>query len=200
MCVCRGQETENATLRHHDAWSAVSTLVSSYGLAVFPSRRRTHSKKTGREQRRQEERRKRTVFDPCPFDTTHTTSQGSINGNSCRKACGRKRCERRKKPAGGGEGEEAKRGPHRNENEPLQQPMLLGKMVLVVTTTLVHLAVLGSGALFGSWRVEDQVRRGGGGGGGRHGPGAVGCSIVCVPNNVVFLYPCRRALRAKVWA
>lgn len=36
--------------------------------------------------------------------------------------------------------------------------MLLGKMVLVVTTTLVHLAVLGSGALFGSWRVEDQVR------------------------------------------
>ncbi|CAM9342639.1 unnamed protein product [Pylaiella littoralis] len=35
--------------------------------------------------------------------------------------------------------------------------MLSGKMVLVVTTTLVHLAVLGSGALFGSWRIEDQV-------------------------------------------
>ncbi|CAN0052001.1 unnamed protein product [Ectocarpus sp. 12 AP-2014] len=35
--------------------------------------------------------------------------------------------------------------------------MLLGKMVLVMTTTLVHLAVLGSGALFGSWRIEDQV-------------------------------------------
>lgn len=39
-----------------------------------------------------------------------------------------------------------------------QQPMLLdAKMVLVVTTTLVHLAVLSSGALFANWRIEDQV-------------------------------------------
>lgn len=49
------------------------------------------------------------------------------------------------------------RGPHQKQSEGVQQPML-GKMVLVVTTTLVHLAVLGSGALFGSWRVDDQVR------------------------------------------
>lgn len=31
------------------------------------------------------------------------------------------------------------------------------QMVLVLTTTLVHLAVLGSGALFANWRVEEQV-------------------------------------------
>lgn len=55
---------------------------------------------------------------------------------------------------------EGQRGPHQRqscESVRQQQPMLLGKMVLVVTTTLVHLAVLGSGALFGSWRVDDQV-------------------------------------------
>ena len=40
----------------------------------------------------------------------------------------------------------------------LEQPMHAGAhMVLVLTTTLVHLAVLGSGALFASWRAEDQV-------------------------------------------
>lgn len=40
-----------------------------------------------------------------------------------------------------------------------EQPMHAGaQMVLVLTTTLVHLAVLGSGALFASWRAEDQVR------------------------------------------
>lgn len=54
--------------------------------------------------------------------------------------------------------QEANVGPHRTESEPALQLMLSGRMVLVVTTTLVHLAVLGSGALFGSWRVEDQVR------------------------------------------
>lgn len=49
--------------------------------------------------------------------------------------------------------------PHQKTRaEPAEQLMLSGKMVLVVTTTLVHLAVLGSGALFGSWRIEDQVR------------------------------------------
>lgn len=35
--------------------------------------------------------------------------------------------------------------------------LLDAKMVLVVTTTLVHLAVLSSGALFANWRIEDQV-------------------------------------------
>ena len=43
------------------------------------------------------------------------------------------------------------------ESDP-EQPMHAGAhMVLVLTTTLVHLAVLGSGALFASWRAEDQV-------------------------------------------
>lgn len=47
---------------------------------------------------------------------------------------------------------------HEQQPEREQQPMLLdAKMVLVVTTTLVHLAVLSSGALFANWRVEDQV-------------------------------------------
>lgn len=35
--------------------------------------------------------------------------------------------------------------------------MQIGSHMLLVTTTLVHLAVLGSGALFANWRVEDQV-------------------------------------------
>lgn len=76
--------------------------------------------------------------------------------------------------------------------------MLIGRMVLVVTTTLVHLAVLGSGALFGSWRVEDQVRQAHGLGRGRQAACSCGPQPCAVPNTVVFQFSVRRHSGTRV--